>query len=810
MSAPDPKLLPEIPKAYFGPRFQPVLWTDKFERLHPYEPSQQEYLDQLVVRPEITTKIVQRLHAERLAIVLGRGASGKTVLGNLLTLDENLGATQSFYLNVGRYQDSTVLNFTPVAPEIFAEAEPNALFIVDNIHLDENLAHEIWRQWSTIASKPYLLLLGRELRKREGSRFTSGSARPFFLYAGKTEAQGVFDRLARRHLRRRGDQTIPPSITDEAISRWIETFGGPLESANTTVDLMILSAAIHQKMDRLLAGKWTLTTADAQDEVRSKYLDVSKEERRNLLRLSALPDDFRLPAEALFDRFNGFRKSLERGIVFESNLGRHYYYFAHPALGRLIADAYGDTKLLSQELDVLAAEHPATIMFVGQRLIREQRFLEATQIFEKLAFSKDWIDRYDDHLGAFLHAVEAFTQLNIMSDEKLAENLSAHPKAVRKLITRSALATILDFISFLEDNKYFIALNPIINELPDYINLKGKIHDAPLDKIAGLLKYTDRFPKVKPLLKLREMIVHELSADPRILGEMALRAPFNQFMGFILYLDDVNLYSLRDLMLSNIDRERWNVRRLNERDVPGSFTPIARILRSVGRSDLATSPAQALILAADIRQWRSAGIGDLSNALSFATSLPKTAQHDFLRTIVTTKWLDKQYNIAEERTLIGSLFSIFARVEETDLSLFLLPSLESRLHNELSRLKDDDVDGWADTVSLLGVFAIIGGSLPDRDVKVPSDELVGKMIALRQPEPGQKTISILQLQMWFGLWEIAKSQNMRTQLPIKIADRILNLARDNKPISIQVADLNRKLITWLEHCENNGWVLKNE
>jgi transcriptional regulator with XRE-family HTH domain len=553
-------------KFYLGPKFREIRWDEKFPRSHPYAPSQEEYLSRTVVRAPCANEVIKRLQAEQWAMVLGRGASGKTVLAYLLTLDEELSASRSFYLNIADYPNPLSL-VAPVAEEIFEAADPDALFIVDNIHINEDIAHDIWRVWSEIAAKPRLLLLGREVQTREGSRFSNSTTAPVLLLAREHETRGVFERLARRVLP--APQKVP-QVPDNVVAQWMETFGGPLNSSSTTVDLVMLSAAIRRKLPQLVAGKWLLVATDAQDEVRAEYLDVSDSERRNLLRLSALPDDFSIPQISLPDPYVGFPESTKSGIVFETfnnNYGLRYG-FAHAALGHLIAATHNNPPFFEAERIAIVQSDPTLALWAANQFVLQRRLDAATLLLDKLMRVEEWIGGYR---GNLVNLTRPWVRLASVSAarEELATGLANDSHALGKMIEKTSLHDLLEFYRLVDTAGLTRLRNVITAALPDYMPLlMSKVPDTDLDKLASLISHLQSDPQT--FSQLRHALIDYLEHNKDHFLSFALHASLSELTGFMKEIDQPDLQPLRNVLIAKLG-ESDSLAVLADKAVTSSF-----------------------------------------------------------------------------------------------------------------------------------------------------------------------------------------------------------------------------------------------
>lgn len=301
-----------------------------------FDPDDDEYgREGGVYRPALADAVELQLRDRGCALVLGRGAAGKTVLGRLIAAGRELRALPSWYSDAKQVQEIAELTRGAILEAIVDFGGDGVLFIVDNAHLSEDLANSIYHQWCEVG-RPVgteLLLLGRETWRRGRRPFQETDLDPVFLRAQADEVLGVYRRIVKRALKSAAPVDPPRSV----IIEWTRTFGRAKNDDQYSVDLISFSSAVWRKMRDLSVGRWALSEADAAAEVWERYLlNLSYGERRNLVRLASLPDDCPLPLEALVDRYQALSKSVENGIVFETSHGPANairYTLVHAALG---------------------------------------------------------------------------------------------------------------------------------------------------------------------------------------------------------------------------------------------------------------------------------------------------------------------------------------------------------------------------------------------------------------------------------------------------------------------------------------------
>ena len=227
-------------------------------------PSAKDYEEERVHRPKVADTVLQHLDREGIALVRGVGASGKTVLAWQLAQETSAKhGSSAYYADLARIGLLTTEVANDLAEDLCQRGGSRVLFVLDNIHLDERLARQLVLAWRDLApaQRPHLLLVGRELRSRQGNSPIKGIEIPIVsLKARQDEVRGVYVRLVSHEV---SFDCIrdPPK---DALDQWVKTFGGNPHSPDTTTDLIAFSAAVLKRMSSLLKGReWTLTVEDA-------------------------------------------------------------------------------------------------------------------------------------------------------------------------------------------------------------------------------------------------------------------------------------------------------------------------------------------------------------------------------------------------------------------------------------------------------------------------------------------------------------------------------------------------------------------
>ncbi|MBU6401395.1 MAG: ATP-binding protein, partial [Verrucomicrobia bacterium] len=224
-------------------------------------PTLEEYSQRQVHQPSITDAVEKNLLKKRFACVQGAGAAGKTTLAILIALGRHFAERESFYLDLADSGDNPDLQDQSLrALSSIGSHYANAtLVVVDNIHLGEEVARELYDLQAQHERPVHLLMLGRKLQIRSDLR---GRSTPLASIVGEArtltvegaDLLGVYFRLARRAEQRKKPPTPPPAV----LRAWQSVFSG---------DLFAFSHALKRKLELKRPG-WELSEQDARDYVR--------------------------------------------------------------------------------------------------------------------------------------------------------------------------------------------------------------------------------------------------------------------------------------------------------------------------------------------------------------------------------------------------------------------------------------------------------------------------------------------------------------------------------------------------------------
>lgn len=350
-------------------------------------PTLEEYLEQSVHRPTLADRVERELSTNRFACVQGEGAAGKTTLAILIALGPKFGGHQSFYLDLADLMDNADMQEKSLQALAYigSQYEREVLVIVDNIHLEEECAHEL-HSWHSEHDRPVcLLMLGRRIVERGNLR---GRDEPLaniirdaqMLQVEGGDLSGVFQRLARRATPKAA-APIPP---DMILNEWRSLFGG---------DLFAFSHAVKRKLELQREG-WKISEQDANDYVWREYLeDLKPEEREGLFTLAWCQHlELVLPTRCLAQP-GIFRTSQKSGLVWYVETIRGYR-FCHPGMARLITEIEDCPK---NDIDTYARLARDDLRFgfaAASRLLKRKRDRNAAyQVLKAATDSSDVFDK---------------------------------------------------------------------------------------------------------------------------------------------------------------------------------------------------------------------------------------------------------------------------------------------------------------------------------------------------------------------------------------------------------------------------------
>ena len=630
-------------------------------RLDVFAPTEEEYLKGLVHRTTITDEVEDRLESRGWAWVRGLGAAGKTVLAIRIALGYESESRPAYYLDLAKTDASA----SEALDVITTHADDQVLFIVDNIHLNEEFARDVFDHWQTAPMRSRLLLLGRDISisNARGIAHPLDELKPdaLTLEVRPDDLAGVFLRLARRFLASRDYCSVPPH---EVLKGWQARFGG---------DLIAFSAAVAHRIKALTQSDWLLQAQDAAKYVQEAYLErVSEAERRNLLRIAVLAQlEMYVPEEAI--ELPKIRSFLQIGLVHRLARGsgkRDGYQLVHPGLGDLLITAagYSGEKLnqfTSEDFSYVAHRVASYGLQIVARLESAKREQEAISVLKSIIESEQGgvVALTRPGLQNLRWNCELIVRLRVLAaseiDEKLANEYSAlsegalgtplgvigssltyaerklpkaysvlatvfaHPKSLQALsevACYTPLGALGTFLGYAERKqpKFYIAFVAALAQPKALKALSEAALRTSLSPLAFFLDYAEhRLPKVYEALVATLAKPDNLTA----LSEAALRIPLGNLGRFLDYVErklpDVNA------ALLGVLGQPENLKVLTEAALRTPLANIGSFLEYVERrlpnfhAALAVALAQPENLMAVSQAALRMPLGDLSSFLGY-------------------------------------------------------------------------------------------------------------------------------------------------------------------------------------------------
>jgi hypothetical protein len=785
------------------PRYFSMLhWDSEISRLGAFEPTREEYMTGLVHRPALADDVELALADRGWAIVLGRGASGKTVLGRLLSLTERFRRSPCFYLDLRICENDAMVRSGAVT-DLVEFGYPESLFIVDNVHLNEDIVQYIFDNYRSMEIRPHLLLLGRETNRAAGTAFSGPHVKPFLLRAGLAELNGVYRRLASRALVTANSIRRVPEPSESVLMEWATTFGGKSRRGVQSVDLMCFSAALSHRVDRVLGGDWILSEADAKP-VAISYLSspVSTYERVNLTFLAFLPEDFQAYALGLPHPVEGFALSVETGVVFELERGPDKlvaYNFAHSALGRLIREVAG-SELPREALAHYAEVVPASGFALASSYLRQGYHEAASVILKTLSRPRSWISRYN---GNFFSMQAA---LSVLIDQKIAAftdiDRSASVSIVLNLMYKSPLDSIVWFLRFARDVGLGRWSQIIINEIfnPGDMTISYAASQS-ISSLSGWLSVL----RNSNLSRAYPEWVDKLGTE-RHLSSIAEKF-CREALGTVIGLTEHEELAVK--VLDIVDEGAWLEHRSKDILNPREVVKLGLRLEALGKSELCQLTARLLL-----EIWRAGSvekihINTLTTILRLA-ALNEKETCEYVGVLVTEDWLTEQYTQAQAGTIAGSLFWVIANLPPSMWKIFDLATLRERVEAEVIVEHWEETYRWNEILALCGILFVFGDTVsPLPSIQWLSDEAILKILDAIAKNNTEKRLGTIETQMCLGVQAVLSWQDRAVQPNAKTGEIVLHRLKLGLPFA-SVDGFTVRLVTWLERAAADRWLLTRE
>lgn len=734
------------------------------EKLAEFQPNREDFRLGRVKQPALLESVVDDILSNGVCLVRGHGACGKTTLAQLLSCHEKITPSPVYYVDLAKVDLSGMGG--DIKNDVLTFSGKGVLFVIDNVHLDEGFAENLYEYWQGYAKSTgsRILFLGRERASAAGTPLGRLPAR--VLRAGHAELKGVVERVfARRNL-------PMPKIPTECLNDWAKTFGGSKVRAELTVDLVAFSAAVQFRMAGMQRGIYSLSANDAVAAIREKYIEPirSNAERDNLYRIAALSDfEIALPSEALTHPECGFPvANKEMGLVLcETSSGhdpRRIFTLAHAALGGLILSAVGSKFNAPREREIVARTFPS----IGVRMVTRNgdgaRDPDIVAAIKASLSNGSWVGSCStvDEWASLLRAIrtkklaagiDVGRGLAAAMRERILKghcNIPALNRFVREA-KRNGLNEVIAVIYDVSDNEVFKALqNVICYARPDEIATFLQHHGKP-----------DDFVKKLDILKWNDAQAN------------------------------LPVYYLAEALAAMRDFEKW------------------------GRVDMAQVPASQMIRSRDASLLRNIHIGMLAHLFRIST-LPLREKDDFLAWLDTIGSLEDIITNSKRTHLSGALLSLFNHLDASLGRYFLTRPLQEKVFSEIDKAWQADPDNslLKNTkkkifgISLLGAYSTFRGGLPPGSrLYWPDDVIVDDLLSTGLLGlPGEK-LGMYELLFWLGLREYSRFGAGPAQVPAQFAEQFMQRLARSHPPGAKADATKHALLQWLEASKRRTWQL---
>ena len=503
------------------------------------------------------------------------------------------------------------------------------LFILDNVHLEEEFAVDVFYAWQELAhlQGARLLLVGREVRRRAGSVLEEAPLTPLVLRAGADDVRGVYNRLARREVS--SDQE-PPKPPQEVLRSWVRTFGGDPDRLDHSVDLMAFSAAAQNRMQYLCRGDWELSVHNARDEIRKHYLaPLGNDEIDNVLRLAALPEDCFLPSEALAAPYVSFDTCVKKGLVFETEYGRDKYVrysLVHSSLGKLLLSAATGPIDRTMECCTVARLSPVAGFVIARRSAENAEKELARSVLRAIAENPDWLKDVSSvqHLPSNVEEARRLGVDLLAVADTVPATISNH---LLKCALGSPLHHLVTFLTYARSeasglSKLHAALVADLVRHPE--ELAKRARETALGDLVTFLTYARS--EASGLSKLHAALVTDLVRHPEELAKRARKTDLHFLVTFLTYArsEASGLSKLHAALVADLVRHPEELAKRARETALGDLVTFLTYARSEasGLSKLHAALVADLVRHPEelAKRARETALGDLVTFLTYARS----------------------------------------------------------------------------------------------------------------------------------------------------------------------------------------------
>lgn len=469
---------------------------------HGMAPKAKDYRDGTIYFPDELQEVENQLHEHRSALVLGAGASGKTVLGDIIASKKyrykhDDGSNDANASSFAWTDFCAYLRLTPdsnsalVQQDLRRLSDPKTFLIIDDIHLNTKISVDIYNEWQELTERPYVLFIGRQ---STSTRKMASKLPTIRLTADSKTVRGIYNYIG---------QTVNPDdfspLDDKIFREWAKKFGDTADGKN--VDLIALSHAIRSECEKPKnQRKWQLDFNVAAEAIWKYYLkELPIVEIGHLIQLSSIPDDMGLSGHAISSPLDQFKDSEDKGIVWceeitRSGASEKRYRLSHSALRRLIRAAIskqgyqpGEPHEIRKQIfekDPLTG----TIISLFETRTNETSRGESIANYILARDSVDWITKYKkrgglDTIRAFIESCKTAKKLGPFLRKFLSHSDFQQLFLQAPLRNRAEFLATAERVTYgIEDEKGKAAISTLARELLN-LQFNDTNMSATLDQI---------------------------------------------------------------------------------------------------------------------------------------------------------------------------------------------------------------------------------------------------------------------------------------------------------------------------------------
>jgi hypothetical protein len=810
-------------------------------------PTRQEYLDGEVPTLAADIEVEQRLQTHGWACVMDMASVGKTTLALRLATSHEQRQHPVFYLDL-KEEIQNDEDDSPIEA-LRRLARPGVLLILDNIHHQPELAHQIWQQWRHNQHESRLLLVATRIQQsivttpeQDLMFFETHPTNPAVLLQPTPEDLGS---LA-KHIYRRFSGSSMPEPPATALAEWHRKYRAALNA---------FSIAVMGQLPDFQKGKWDIPDSAASAWVHKSWLKkLDADELENIICLAAFGAqelEIFVSNKALPYPDKMEKLCNELYLIAQKRTGKlgqnRLFSLREPGWGHLILAAVNASER-SKEMRLNAAiRHPMLAVDLTVRLKSEKLHDELGQLWdsldkERIGFAEklpdtplhtaEFLLRYSkavnrDRLTLFFwKTIEARPgkfadrawETSLQSVALFLKMASKHGRDTKllwdaligeagqpdqqdkldKLAERAWETSLKDVGSFLDvakaQGRDTTPLWEAIESQPD--KLAQRAWETQLDGISSFINIAKQHGRdTNPLWQAME-------SDPDRLSRKGVDAGLTELVGFMHYAHYASA-PIIEIVLHDIKPGHWNSISLSEGMIGATW--LAWHCGNASRDDLASNLITLLLHRAIWLDFPAQGGGFaqvcwlLANVPSTATGLVET----FLEAVCTEDWLGAAYKYTTCGQLASGLRQLALHQSADRIRQFNHQELSWRLNKEMGRFNAAKTcDDRSQIIQLFGCAWLCGRTASPRYLANIDQGILPQLLPHRLEA---EKVEDYQLQFWLGLRAFVSIIHKILPIPKNLVEETLMLWRVNlaetstAPMSTEYL-INQSMVAWLESC----------